>query len=49
MAMQLREMIDKHLRETKMLLRNKRNCHQIEEVVHRMGEKSVPSIHVTRD
>jgi hypothetical protein len=29
-----------HLHETKKLLHNKRNGHQIEEAAHRMGKKS---------
>jgi hypothetical protein len=35
--------------EIKKLLYNKRNGHQIEEAAHRMGEKSLPAIHLTRD
>jgi hypothetical protein len=37
------------LHATKKFLHNKRNGHQIEEAAHRMGEKSFPAIHLTRD
>jgi hypothetical protein len=35
------------LYEITKLLHNKRNGHQIEEGAHRMGEKSLPTIHLT--
>jgi hypothetical protein len=35
--------------EIKKLLYNKRNVFYIEEASHRMGEKSFPGIHQTRD
>jgi hypothetical protein len=37
------------LHETKKLLHHQRNGHQIEETAHRVGEKSLPAIHLTRD
>jgi hypothetical protein len=37
------------LHKIKNLLHNKRNGHLIEEAAHRMGEKSMPIIHLTRD
>jgi hypothetical protein len=37
------------LQETKKLLHNKRNDQQIEEAASRMGEKSLPAIHLTMD
>jgi hypothetical protein len=37
------------LHEVKKLLHSKINGHQIEEVAHRMGEKSLPARHLTRD
>jgi hypothetical protein len=35
--------------EIKKLLYNKKNGHWFEEAAHRMGEKSLPSIHLTMD
>jgi hypothetical protein len=37
------------LHEPKKLPYNKRNDHQIEEAAHKMGEKSLPAIHLTQD
>jgi hypothetical protein len=49
MTQQLREGIDMGIQKIKKLLHNKRNGHQIEEAAHRMGETSVPDIHLIRD
>jgi hypothetical protein len=51
MAQQLRERIDKwdYMKLKKKLLHNKRNGHKIEEAAHRMGEKCLPAINLTRD
>jgi hypothetical protein len=37
------------LHENKKLLYSKGNSHQTKEKVYRMGEKSLPAIHLTRD
>jgi hypothetical protein len=37
------------LYEIKKLLHNKIDDHQVEEAAHRMGEKSLPAIHLARD
>jgi hypothetical protein len=37
------------LHETKNFLHNEKNGHQIEEAAHRMGEKSLLAIYLTRD
>jgi hypothetical protein len=35
--------------EMKKLLHNKRNGDQIDEAIHRIGENSLSTIHLTRD
>jgi hypothetical protein len=49
LAQQLRERIDKWNYVKLKKLHNKRNGNQIEEAGHRMGEKSLPALHLTRD
>jgi hypothetical protein len=45
-AQQLRERLGLH--RTEKLLHSKGNSHKTEEAAYRMGEKSLPAIHLTR-